>query len=95
MTSKMAHLNTSAPAFVPQNKDDVLQGLIKVLSEVEVKLHEQQADTKSPLFSARSFEDLELCAAVRNGPCMRSSAVLFQLSGTAQGRLCDGLQSPQ
>ena len=55
-------VEASEPAGPPVDASEVLQTLVHTLSEVEVKLAEQQADSKSPLFSAHTFEELELCA---------------------------------
>ena len=40
--------------------------LMRGLPENQVTLADQQADPNSPLFSAKSFEDLNLCVARAN-----------------------------
>lgn len=52
-----------ADQIEPSTEVRYYDGLLESINAVEVKLSDQQADEKSPLFSVSSFEELGLYAA--------------------------------
>ena len=59
-------------------------GLFQTLHKIEVNLAEQQADTNSPLYSAQTFEELNLC--VRGRHARSGSDLNGDLTATGLGR---------
>lgn len=57
----------SQPPEDPAMAQKVVQGLFESLQDVEVRLADKQADINSPLYSAKSFEQLGLSEALLKG----------------------------